>query len=157
MNESPASLSDEALAQLIFEAKGTVQGVTLATHDVLDRVQRFSQFYNGLSTKPEGVALLYQDTVTAGIRFHTITQKLTVGRLAKSARNPLGCDLACDDDEMSRKHFEIALTDGFYVVRDLKSRNGTFVNSPAARINEAVLKAGDVIFGGRALFVFTGD
>ncbi len=157
MNDSPASLSDEALSQLIFEAKGTVQSLPIATQDVFDRVRRFGQFYDGLSTKPEGVALLYQDAVTAGIRFHTITQKLTVGRLAKSARNPLGCDLACDDDEMSRKHFEIALADGFYVVRDLDSRNGTALNRPGDRIKEALLKGGDLIFAGRAIFVFTGD
>lgn len=157
MNQSPASLSDEALSQLIREAKATVQSLTIETRDVFDRVRRFSQYHGGLSTKPAEVALLYQDPTAGEMRFHTIGDKLAVGRLSKSERHSDGCDLAFEDDEMSRRHFEIALTDGFYILRDLESRNGTYVNSPAAQIKETVLKAGDVIFAGRGIFVFTGD
>jgi hypothetical protein len=157
MNESPVFLSDEALSQLIFEAKTTVQSLNIASSDVFDRVRRFNHFYNGLATKPDGVALLYQDSMTAAMHYHPISHRLIVGRLAKSERHSDGCDLACNDDEMSRRHFEIALSDGFYVLRDLDSSNGTAINSPASLVKETVLKAGDVIFAGRAIFVFTGD
>ena len=57
---------------------------------------------------------------------------------------------------MSRRHFEIKLTDGFYVLRDLESRNGTYVNDEPQRIREHVLKAGDIILAGGVIFVVTG-
>jgi hypothetical protein len=157
MNPSPASLSDEALAQLIFESKTTARRVDIRTSDVFGRVQRFSQLYGSLSTKPEGVALLYQEPGTGAIHGHAFVDKVVVGRLSKSERNPAGCDLAVEDDQMSKRHFEIVLADGFYLLRDLESRNGTYVNDDAKRIDETVLKGGDIILAGHGLFVFTGD
>ena len=58
---------------------------------------------------------------------------------------------------MSRRHFEIVRADGFYILRDLNSRNGTYLNNESERINERALKAGDLILAGRTLFAFTGN
>ena len=155
MNPSPATLSDEALAQLIFESKTTVRRVAIRTGDVFSRVQRFSQLYGSLSAKPEGVALLYQEPETGAVRSHPFVERVVVGRLSKREGNPDGSDLSCEDDQMSRKHFEIVLLDGLYILRDLESRNGTYVNDDRERTSEAVLKGGDIILAGRAFFIFT--
>lgn len=155
--DPPASLSDEALAQLIYESKATVTRLEIPTNDVFDRVRRFNHLYGSLSGKPEGVALLYQEPETGVVRSHGFVETVLVGRLSKSERNPAGCDLAFKDDQMSRRHFEIALTDGFYILRDLESRNGTSVNDNAKIVSALVLKRGDMIFAGRTVFVFTGD
>jgi hypothetical protein len=56
-------------------------------------------------------------------------------------------DIQVDAPSVSRKHAQIALTDAGYVVRDLGSENGTFVNGE--RIAEQPLTDGDLLhFGG---------
>jgi hypothetical protein len=157
MNPSPASLSDEALAQLILESSATVGKLEPQTTDVFDRVRRFSQLYGSLSAKPEGAALLYHDAKTGEAGCRVVGEKLVVGRLPKSEHNPGGCDLALEDDQLSRRHFEIVLSDGLYILRDLESRNGTHLNDGSERIDEALLKGGDIIIAGRGFFIFTGD
>ncbi len=52
-------------------------------------------------------------------------------------------DLAIPDRRVSRKHFEIELVCGTPTIRDLGSKNGTFVNG--SRVNEVVLKDDDII------------
>ena len=59
---------------------------------------------------------------------------------------------------MSKEHFKITLTDGFYVLDDLGSLNGTFVNDDPQPIKESVtLIAGTMIRAGDVFFVFTGS
>ncbi|HYG78708.1 MAG TPA: ATP-binding protein [Planctomycetota bacterium] len=53
------------------------------------------------------------------------------------------CELALDDEAASRVHSEIARKGGQYVIRDMHSTNGTFVND--ARITELNLQNGDRI------------
>ena len=47
------------------------------------------------------------------------------------------CDVHLEDSEASRTHAEIDYVDGEYVLRDLDSSNGTFVNG--TRIKEHTL------------------
>ena len=51
------------------------------------------------------------------------------------------CDVQVRDSKLSRRHCEIRLGPGGYTVRDLGSKNGTFVNG--ARVAEAKLGHGD--------------
>ena len=53
------------------------------------------------------------------------------------------------DTKASRLHCEIRLWDDDYVLKDLKSRNGTYVNE--TRVAVAVLKVGDMIRVGATL------
>lgn len=61
-----------------------------------------------------------------------------------------------DDRLLSRKHTEIAHRDGRYYVRDLESKNGTFLNGDLIRQPE-LLKHGDRIKVGPAHFTFVVD
>ncbi len=54
--------------------------------------------------------------------------------------------------EVSRKHAQIAIADGGYVIKDLGSPNGTTVNGKA--ITEHRLKEGDKITVGGKVFIF---
>lgn len=65
-----------------------------------------------------------------------------VGQSAVIGRDP-GCEVVLDEAAVSRRHAEIEWTYLGYVVRDLGSSNGTFVNS--AEIEEALLSDGDLI------------
>lgn len=61
-------------------------------------------------------------------------------------------DIPLDDDAVSRKHARFAWTGNSYIVNDLKSTNGTFVND--VNVRERTLVDGDQIKIGRTIFKF---
>lgn len=74
-----------------------------------------------------------------------LRQSLSVGRSPES-------DLMIPDIQVSRKHCEIEETSGGWVVRDLDSRNGTYVGG--MEVGEFVLSDGDEIRIGHATLRF---
>jgi pSer/pThr/pTyr-binding forkhead associated (FHA) protein len=64
-------------------------------------------------------------------------------------------DVRIADERLSRQHFAIAPRDNGYVIQDLKSMNGTWVNN--APISEVVLQPNDRIRAGQSIFVFVAD
>jgi two-component system cell cycle response regulator len=70
---------------------------------------------------------------------------LTIGRSGQ-------CDIQIEDDNVSRKHAEIDIRDGQVWLKDLKSTNGSFVNSK--RVTEIPLHDGDLVLIGGVLFKF---
>jgi hypothetical protein len=73
----------------------------------------------------------------AGKEVKIPTPKCVIGREE-------GCHLKPNSDAISRKHCVIITTENEVVVRDLKSRNGTFVNDERVA-DEAVLLSGDIL------------
>ena len=157
MKNPPSSLPDEVLSQMIVDSAATISKTNFSTDDVSDRVRRFSELYDAIADKSEGAALLFRDPVTTSVRSHRLGQETVVGRLPKSAEQAIGSDLIVEDGKMSRKHFKITVIDGFYVLKDLDSLNGTFINNEPLPIKEDVtLIAGTTINAGDMMFVFTG-
>ncbi len=76
--------------------------------------------------------------------------------LIRETKQKLGreshCDIHLEDSEASRTHAEIDFVDGDYVLRDLGSSNGTFVNGN--RITEHKLRVGDRVQIGKRLMLF---
>ena len=70
-------------------------------------------------------------------------------RVGKAPEN----DLVLADETVSRVHFEIVRDAKGYLVRDMKSTNGTFLDS--AEVKEAYLRAGSVIKAGEVELKFT--
>ncbi|MEO6775319.1 MAG: sigma 54-interacting transcriptional regulator [Kofleriaceae bacterium] len=70
-------------------------------------------------------------------------------RIGKAPDN----DLVLADETVSRVHFEIVRDAKGYLVRDMKSTNGTFLDS--AEVKEAYLRAGSVIKAGEVELKFT--
>ena len=70
---------------------------------------------------------------------------VTVGRSPRA-------DVVLPDPEVSKLHAEIALRGVGFVIRDLKSSNGTLVNGQA--VSEQLLSAGDVVEIGGCRFTF---
>ena len=71
------------------------------------------------------------------------TESLIVGRSVKL------CDIVIDhDDSISGRHCELSVIDGNWYVRDLKSSNGTRVNSQKI-FQELLLKNGDILMVGQ--------
>jgi len=73
---------------------------------------------------------------------------ITIGREAGNA-------IQLDDHEVSRRHAEVRLVGDTYMLGDLKSSNGTFVNDE--RIERVELRRGDRIRIGRTVLVFAQD
>src|SRR5262245_13030201 len=73
----------------------------------------------------------------AGKEFKIPTPKCLIGREE-------GCHIRSQNEAISRKHCVIITTENEVVVRDLKSRNGTFVNDERVA-DEAVLLSGDIL------------
>lgn len=80
-----------------------------------------------------------------GQRFEIPDAMFVIGR--ESAQVPL------TDNTVSRRHCEIAQRDGLYVLSDLSSANGTFINGLRVKSPQAV-RVGDQLRIGRTLMVF---
>lgn len=95
---------------------------------------------------PDGEALLVvRGGDGEGDSFSLRTQVTTIGRHPES-------DIMLDDITVSRRHSEIRLVDGRYVVSDAGSLNGTYVNQ--GRVDNAVLQQGDEVQVGKFHLVF---
>jgi pSer/pThr/pTyr-binding forkhead associated (FHA) protein len=96
---------------------------------------------------PEGSALLVvQRGPNTGARFLLDSETTTAGRRPDS-------DIFLDDVTVSRRHAEfVRRPDGTFVVRDVGSLNGTYVQRD--RIDEVVLRDGDEVQIGKYRLVF---
>ncbi len=74
---------------------------------------------------------------TPGATFSLEGDQLVIGRDSSSA-------IAINDAEVSRKHARLNFQGGKYVIEDLGSTNGTFVNGQRL-VSPVVLKSGDVV------------
>jgi hypothetical protein len=75
-----------------------------------------------------------------------------LGMLVSIGRTPDN-EIAIELPEVSRRHARLAFTEGGYVLQDLNSNNGTYVNGE--RTAEARLQDGDQIQIGPVLFIFS--
>ena len=90
------------------------------------------------------LCLLAEDGLTAE-RWELGDGPLAIGRDAAA-------DIIVDDAALSRRHFLIAREVNGYVLKDLNSRNGTWVDGRQAKSTR--LRHHDCILAGRTLFMF---
>jgi DNA-binding NtrC family response regulator len=77
---------------------------------------------------------------------------VTVGDLCTIGRDG-GCDISVADPFVSSRHARIEKRGGSFMLRDLQSRNGTFLNG--TKIIESTLALGDKLKIGESTFVFS--
>src|SRR5664279_3453326 len=95
---------------------------------------------------PEGSALLVvQRGPSAGSRFLLDTDEVSAGRHPDS-------DIFLDDVTVSRRHAVFRRTSDGYLVADVGSLNGTYVNRD--RIDEVLLSGGDEVQIGKYRLVY---
>ncbi len=97
-------------------------------------------------TLTEKPVLVVQGGPSSG-QFHVLSRSATT-TLGRAHAN----DIVLDDVSVSGQHSRIRVEDGHFVVHDLKSTNGTFVNEQ--QIRRQVLKGGDVIRLGETDLLF---
>jgi hypothetical protein len=72
----------------------------------------------------------------------SLSSKATIGRGTES-------DLTItDDEEISKRHCELAMEGGYVLISDLNSTNGTFINGVPVKSGHR-LKSGDIVMVGR--------
>ncbi|PIR25493.1 MAG: Fis family transcriptional regulator [Deltaproteobacteria bacterium CG_4_10_14_0_2_um_filter_43_8] len=87
--------------------------------------------------------LIVTDGATRGKKITLSKDKMSIGKREDN-------DLVVADKTVSRKHFEIDYVDDAFLLRDLGSTNGTYLNS--SRVKEVYLSPGDLIkIGGTTL------
>ena len=85
-----------------------------------------------------------------GRRVHVTTEPLIIGRSPK-------CEIQVDQESVSRNHCRIRFEGGEFLVRDLGSTNGTYVNDNLVQ-EEGRLRHGDQLKVGRTILKFiVGD
>lgn len=89
------------------------------------------------------LVIIYGDDL--GRRIPLGAEPTIIGRSSK-------CDVQLDQESVSRNHARISRQRNNYVIRDLGSTNGTYVNDEL--IDEVVLRDGDQIKVGRTIFKF---
>src|SRR3954468_22351407 len=73
-----------------------------------------------------GVVIVYSGTSAVTIPLELSHGRVALGRIG-------GAALELPDDRVSRQHAEIQVTGDRWTVRDLRSRNGTFVDGVQVR------------------------
>jgi adenylate cyclase len=76
---------------------------------------------------------------------HEVRKTAIIGRLPS-------CDFRVDDSEVSKEHCVVVRVGNDYIVRDLDSSNGTFVNN--RRVRDQKLRDADVISIGNTCIAF---
>jgi pSer/pThr/pTyr-binding forkhead associated (FHA) protein len=94
---------------------------------------------------PTSALLIMQRGPSVGARFLLDAERTVAGRSTDA-------DVFLDDVTVSRKHAEFVREQDEFVVRDIGSLNGTYVNR--RRIDAAVLRAGDEVQIGKYRLTF---
>jgi len=121
--------------------------VVIAKSDSLqDAIGTQDNISINLRTLPDDAATLVVRTgPQAGARFELDSKVTHLGRHPES-------EISLDDISVSRRHAEIERQAEEYVLRDMGSLNGTYVNQ--RRVDSTVLQQGDEILIGRFRLIF---
>jgi pSer/pThr/pTyr-binding forkhead associated (FHA) protein len=120
-------------------------GDTLAPMDVLGGT-RIRREATPATVNLRRCKLVVTKGAQRGTEFVVASDVLRVGKAPDN-------DLVVSDETVSRTHFEIVRDAKGYLVRDLHSTNGTFLDG--AEIKEAYLRAGSVVGAGAVELKFT--
>ena len=110
-------------------------------------VQFEPPLYNSGGTETSMARLVVKNGVARGKEFSLVDTQ-TIGRLAKN-------EIPIEDSRMSRANSRVYRLGVRWLIEDLSSKNGTYLNS--ARIEKAVLSEGDEIRIGETYFDFVLD
>ncbi len=151
-------LESEAIqAGLVFAAPAMVRVVAAPQSTAVKILAEYSQASSG-DTRTTGMVGILPDGDQAGARFPNaflIVNGLATFPLDQSVIN-IGRDpsnqLRLEDRRVSRLHAQLRLVQGRFVIFDLDSKGGTFVNDVA--VTSHVLNEGDVILLGGVPLVY---
>lgn len=83
------------------------------------------------------------------------TQLYSLDRIVTTVGRSLDCDIVVQDEHISRKHAQIRYENDEYILYDLDSTGGTFLNNK--RVSRSVLHIGNIITLTNVPMVFVGE
>ncbi|EYF07407.1 GGDEF domain-containing protein [Chondromyces apiculatus] len=104
------------------------------------------------SAGPGTACLVIIRTLSGAGNGPDLGRRLQLGTGTIECGRSMQCDVPLDDDAVSRRHASVSWSGSGYVLRDLGSTNGTYVNDTA--VKERVLRDGDQLKVGRTIFKF---
>ena len=152
-NETQPTSSSDWSANLseadVRTAASTLFQPVVNTGALRDRVAKAAGILRSLPALPVEPSLVCEVPESDDYVVAPIGEGLVVGRHED-------CDVAIPDClAMSRRHFQVQFFEGAYLIEDLDSRNGTFINeADSERISRRVLRDGDFILAGGLTFLF---
>lgn len=139
---------EDASEAEVAAMSGTVTVAAVDTNAVRERLACAAALLSGLPVQPEAPCLVHQQPDDSPPGMMLIGNELKVGRMAEGA----GCLPDCA--ELSRLHFRVYVDRGCFILEDLASRNGTYVDGVAGPVTRRALRDGDFILAGGQVFLF---
>lgn len=146
---NPKPLPDPPSAAEVAEASRTLlqgHGARLDNDALHERLACAAALLSMVTTQPTGPSLIHASGDHAAVI--PIVGELVVGRHVEGP----GC--IPESEEMSRRHFSITAADGCFIIKDLQSRNGTWIDGVPDPVQSRVLRDGDFILAGSKAFLF---
>ena len=126
----------------------TLSGMPARRDQLAARLQYVSDLLADCGPLEPEPVLVWREADRA-VKHTLIASELAVGRQATDG------GLALPGDQLlSRQHFKIRMDNEDFLLEDLNSHNGTFVNDPEQRIQQRTLRNGDLILAGNHIFAF---
>jgi pSer/pThr/pTyr-binding forkhead associated (FHA) protein len=152
---SPQARKNGSDGQIPEEAKAGVSGPVPPTAAISEQKTSAPIV---VSTQKAHATLVIERGISAGKQFPLSDQEANIGRWDADGGVFPDVDLDTDDPEakVSRRHARISLRNGQYLIEDLGSTNGTFVNRGhrLASGERHPLKDGDEIIVGKTFLRF---
>lgn len=151
VTESAGGAPASAAAESVGVAAASSEGISNPAWLPFDSQATASPNSASQSVEPNQDELMAQNEtkplleVIGGQTYLLVGDRTVVGR----GKN---VDISLQDTSVSHQHFEIVRIGNHYVMRDLGSTNGTFVENN--RVNEATLLDRNVIMAGRVKMIF---
>ena len=152
---SPRARKNGSDGEIPEEAKASVSGPVPPTAAITEQKTSAPLV---VSTEKAHATLVIERGISAGKQFPLSDQEANIGRWDADGGVFPDVDLDTDDPEakVSRRHARISLRNGQYLIEDLGSTNGTFVNRGhrLASGERHPLKDGDEIIVGKTFLRF---
>ncbi|MBI4028309.1 MAG: FHA domain-containing protein [Verrucomicrobia bacterium] len=132
------------LAEWFPKAAATLDAGPRAPRELYQRLTYICDLLKAIGTAPDRAILAWRQEDDQA-RCHVTGETLVVGRAAPS-------ELIILDPKLSRCHFQIDVRGDRAWIRDIHSRNGTYVNGK--RVQQREMLHGDIIEAGALAYVF---
>lgn len=137
--DQPDAMNDLEVAR----AMTTMTDRSGAPPGMLDRLRYVAAIVRDLPPDSALPALAFRTKPDGPVQVIPLTGSNDIGRLLPKF---------IKDTHLSRRHFRVVEQGGQWLLEDLKSHNGTYVNG--RRCAEHVLRDGDIIEAGKRVLVF---